>query len=161
MIVFKNICDINIVELASMLNIMRIEKLNILSIDDMKRELNIIKVKEPSEVNYIELGVEEFINQINYENSDFLNYNKNTLYILRNGSYIHIKNILKKIKNKDVNLGRGGSQKSHALSPLDLRLSCYLMAMFNFDYKLMSCLNGFNIMSKNRYLPYGFNKNDS
>jgi hypothetical protein len=44
--------------------------------------------------------------------------------------------------------------KAHALSPLDLRLSSYLMAMFNFDYKLISSLNSFNLMSKDRYLSY-------
>lgn len=44
--------------------------------------------------------------------------------------------------------------KAHALSPLDFRLSCYLMAMFNFDYNLISSLNSFNIMSKDRYLSY-------
>ena len=67
---------------------------------------------------------------------------------------IDIKNLFAKINNKDVNVGRGGSQKANALSPLDFRLSYYLMAMFNFDYKLISSLNSFNLMSKDRYLSY-------
>jgi len=40
------------------------------------------------------------------------------------------------------------------LSHLDFRLSCYLMAIFNFDYYLISKLNTFNNISKNRYLSY-------
>jgi hypothetical protein len=35
------------------------------------------------------------------------------------------------INNCCVNVGRGGSQKAHMISPIDFRLSCYLMAMFN------------------------------
>jgi hypothetical protein len=51
-------------------------------------------------------------------------------------------------------VGRGGSQKAHALSHLDFRLSSYLMAMFNFDYNLIYSLNSFNFMGKDRYLSY-------
>ena len=54
----------------------------------------------------------------------------------------------------NVNVGRGGSQKAHALSPLDIRLTTYVMAMFNFDYNLISSLNSFNTMGKDRYLSY-------
>ena len=71
--------------------------------------------------------------------------------ILRNGNFLDIKNLFDAVNNCQVNLGRGGSQKSHLLSPLDFILSAYLMAMFNFDYKLISSLNTFNL-SKERYL---------
>jgi hypothetical protein len=81
-------------------------------------------------------------------------FNKYTIYIARGGNWIDIKNLFTTIKNKNVNVGRGGSQKSHALSPIDFRLSTYLMAMFNFDYNLISSLNLFNMMSKDRYLSY-------
>jgi len=40
------------------------------------------------------------------------------------------------------------------ISPLDFRLSCYLMAMLKFNYKFMSYLNSFNGIPKYRYLPY-------
>jgi len=45
------------------------------------------------------------------------------------------------------------------ISPLDFRLSCYLMAMFKFNYRLISYLNTFNIVTKYRYLPYIDKKN--
>jgi hypothetical protein len=67
---------------------------------------------------------------------------------------LDIKNLFARIQNRNVNVGRGGSQKAHALSPLDFRLSSYLMAMFKFDYKFISSLNSFNVMSKDRYLSY-------
>ena len=84
----------------------------------------------------------------------FLVYNKYTLYIFKEGSYLDIKNIFSKINGFDTNIGRGGSQKAYIISPLDFRLSCYLMAMFKFDYKYVSYLNAFNVVSKDRYLPY-------
>jgi hypothetical protein len=62
--------------------------------------------------------------------------------------------MLTKINDCYVNLGRGGGQKAHIISPLDFRLSCYLIAMFNFNYKLVNCLNTFNDLNKDRYLPY-------
>jgi len=53
-----------------------------------------------------------------------------------------------------MNVGRGGSQKAHVLSPLDMRLSSYVMAMFNFNYGLISKINAFNHLDKDRYLSY-------
>jgi hypothetical protein len=79
-------------------------------------------------------------------------YTKSTLLCLLQEVVIDIKNLFAKINNKDVNVG--GSQKANALSPLDFRLSYYLMAMFNFYYELISSLNSFNLMSKDRYLSY-------
>jgi len=79
-------------------------------------------------------------------------YTKSTFLCLLQEVVIDIKNLFAKINNKDVNVG--GSQKANALSPLDFRLSYYLMAMFNFYYELISSLNSFNLMSKDRYLSY-------
>lgn len=78
--------------------------------------------------------------------------NKECLYILRDTNYIQAKYILKYIYNLNINISRGNLEKSHVLSPLDLRLSNYLLAMFNLDYKLVSNLNVFNTLSKFRYL---------
>ena len=58
------------------------------------------------------------------------------------------------VNDFDVNIGRGSSQKAHVVSPLDFRVSCYLMALFKFDYKYISYLNTFNVISKDRYLPF-------
>jgi len=51
-------------------------------------------------------------------------------------------------------LDDGGGQKAHILSPLDIRLSCYLLAMFNFNHEVISYLNIFNNITKERYLSY-------
>jgi hypothetical protein len=157
MIIFRETRNVDILTLANALNTINIDTLNIFSINGygITNKVNIVKTKEPSDVKYIEIGVEEFINQINSENCDFSSFNKHSLYILRNGSYINAKNMFKSIKNTQVSLGRGGSQKAHALSPLDFRLSSYVMAMFNFDYKLINYLNTFDSMSKDKYLPLG------
>jgi hypothetical protein len=85
---------------------------------------------------------------------NLLTYNRETLYILINGEYKAVKNTFTKINDCKVNIGRGDSQKANNISPLDFRLSCYLMAMFNFDYKYISYLNAFKDLSEDRYLPF-------
>jgi hypothetical protein len=72
----------------------------------------------------------------------------------RDGNFLDIKNIFASINGYKTNIGRGGSQKAHILSPMDLRLSFYMMAMFQYNYKLISYLNTFNEISKDRYLSY-------
>jgi hypothetical protein len=97
---------------------------------------------------------EDFIIFLNMKNSGFLSYNKHSLYIIRESNYLGIKILFSTIDDCQINLGRGGSQKAHMLSPLDFRLSCYLMAMFNFNHKLISNLNTFNDINKDRYLSW-------
>ena len=97
---------------------------------------------------------EYFIRFLNQEGTNFSDYNMHSMYIIRGGNFINIKNLFKMINDCYVNIGRGGPQKAHVLSPLDFRLSCYLMALFNFNNNLISSLNTFNDLSKDRYLPY-------
>jgi hypothetical protein len=156
MVVVREISLIDLNELSKILNFMNIDKFNIVSVSGVKslKEINVFVVDEPCRIVYMEMGLENFIEYLNSTEVNFLENNKNTIYIVRNGSYIDIKNVFTQIQGISVNVGRGGSQKSHVLSPLDFRLSCYLMAMFNFDFKLISYLNTFNDLPKNRYLPY-------
>jgi hypothetical protein len=102
--------------------------------------------------------VAEFIQFLDNSDEKFLDYNKNSLYILRNSDYKDVKLLFNSIGNHKVDIGRGGGQKSHLVSPLELRLSCYLMAMFNFKYSDLCRLNTFNLLDKKRYLPFFSNK---
>jgi hypothetical protein len=120
---------------------MNIDELNIISISNSATtsssnnldEINYSEGDKPSVVKYIEVSVEDFIIFLNNSNLNFLEYNKSTLYILRNGSYRDVKNIFKKINNCNVEIGRGNYKKSNVVSPLDLILSTYIMAMFNLN----------------------------
>jgi hypothetical protein len=76
------------------------------------------------------------------------------MYVLRNGTYFDFKYILRNVGKFGINLGRGGGQKSHIVSPLDFRLSSYLMAMCDFNFKLFNSFNMFNTLPKNKYLPF-------
>jgi hypothetical protein len=76
------------------------------------------------------------------------------MYILRGGNFLDMKNIFSMVNGNQTNLGRGGSQKAHMLSPLDFRLSYYLMAMFKFNINLISYLNTFDEIGKDRYLSW-------
>lgn len=148
--------DINLDIFAHRLGIIKIEKLNIFSInyEFNDNRINRIASNEGSEVTYREMNINNFRKFLSRETHDFLSYNLTSLYILRDGNYLDIKNIFSIINNTEVNLGRGGSQKSHIISPLDFRLSSYLMAMFNFDYNLIKNLNTFDSITKDKYLSY-------
>jgi hypothetical protein len=155
MIIIGETKDIELSDLSEGLGLMKIDELNIVSISPYPSpdKINYSETYEPSIVKYIEVGVEDFTVFLNNSDLNFLEYNKNTLYIIRNGNYLDVRNIFKKINNCDVDIGRGGSQKSHMASPLDFKLCTYLMAMFNFNYELISSLNTFEDIAKLRYLP--------
>lgn len=127
--------------------------MNIFCIDKISG-INKTVVKEPSLVTWFELSVEDFIEVLNNPHDDFMGYNKDSLYILRDSDFIDVKKIFNKINNYEVNIGRGGGQKCNILSPLEFRLSNYLMVMFKFNYMDISRLNTFNYLHKSRYLTY-------
>ena len=156
-IILRENKEVDLFELGKLLNLMGIDRLNIIALYplDVIEKINYINIKEPSDVKYLEIGANDFITHcLNNSSFNFLDYNKNTIFIIKEGSYIDVKNIFSKINGFNTNIGRGGSQKSHLLSPLDFRLSCYMMAMLKFDYKYITYLNSFNIATKDRYLPF-------
>ncbi len=146
-IIIRENQEVNLFEVAKLLDLMNINKLNIIAIYplDTLEKINFVKINEPSVIKYLEVNADDFISYLNNPSYNFLDYNKYTLYIIKEGSYLDIKNIFIKINDFDVNIGRGSSQKAHVVSPLDFRVSCYLMALFKFDYKYISYLNTFNV----------------
>jgi hypothetical protein len=152
-LVINELSYVNLNELSKILAAMKLKELNIFSIDDNVEKINIIRKDNGSLISYIELRREQFTTILNSK-ADFLSYNRYSLYILRNGGFLDIKNLFISINGYETNMGRGGGQKAHILSPLDFRLSSYLMAMFNFNYGLISNLNAFNDLEKDRYLSY-------
>jgi len=156
MFITRELININIDTLNTSLYAMNVEKLFIFVVNDNIDANMIARItaKNNPNVIYIELNTVNFINFLNEKDRNFLDYNKHSIYIIRNDNFRKIKNIFSRISNCNVNIGRGGSQKSHGLSPLDLRLSSYIMAMLNFDYKDISSLNFFDYMDKDRYLSW-------
>jgi hypothetical protein len=153
MLVINELNYINLEELSKILAAMHLKALNIFSIDDDIERMKVVRVNKGSPITYTEMKREQFITILN-SNVDFSTYNRYSLYILRNGGFLDIKNLFINISGYQTNMGRGGSQKAHILSPLDFRLSAYVMAMFNFNYGLISNLNAFNDLDKSRYLSY-------
>jgi len=154
MIIINEERDINLDNLSETLGRIGIETLNIFSISNSDIETSLFTTDKGSYIRYVDINKERFIEFINHEDQNFLNYNKNSLYILRGGNFLDIKNTFSSINNCQINVGRGGSQKAHIISPLDLRLSTYLLAMFSFDFNFINSLNTFNTLSKDRYLSW-------
>jgi hypothetical protein len=102
---------------------------------------------------FMEMNLADFISQLNV-NTDFTTYNPNTLFIFRDSNYQEIKSLLTNIGGANVDLVRGSSQKAHVLSPLDLRLSTYMLALIGLNYSKLSYFNVFNDLVKEKYLPY-------
>lgn len=152
MIILNDLHTIYLDELGKAMPIIKVDKFNIFSLDKNITDINSVKSSSNPDVNYIEMNADNFIKTLN--NNNFLKYNKHSLYIYRGGNFLDIKNLFFTIENCHTNVGRGSSQKAHVLSPLDLRLSTYLLAMFNFNYELVSSLNTFNSLDKRKYLSY-------
>lgn len=91
----------------------------------------------------MEININSFFKEFLPNNNKFWEYNKDTLYILRNANSSDIK--------EETKLVRGSSQKSHVISPIDYRLSTYLMLFFNMNSKKFMKNNAF--LTKDRYLP--------
>jgi hypothetical protein len=132
--------EVDIKEISNILNYMGISKLNIFCIDNISG-FNKTVVQEPSLVNLFELGVEDFIKVLNNPTDDFMSYNKDSLYIVRNSDFINVKEIFNKINNYEVNISRGAGQKCSILSPLEFILSSYLMVIFKFKYFEIRCFH--------------------
>lgn len=83
-----------------------INKILIFSINNTKKPGPITKIGvKDSNVLYIDLNIEQFIHIIN-DNQKFKDYNKDSLYILRGGNFLDIKNLFTTIENCKVNIGR-------------------------------------------------------
>jgi hypothetical protein len=154
-IILKNTLTNNLENISHLCNIIGIDSLIIFSINiRSKFESKVIKIDLPNKIVYIELDLETFIeNFANGEKVDFWHHNKNTLYILRDGNISDLNLLFNTIENVNTKVVRGSSQKSHMLSPIDFRLSNYLMLLFNMDYNKVNNQNSFNILDKKRYLP--------
>jgi len=153
MVVVNNSVENSLSNIAELSGYMGLDQLYVFCID--MNETSEYKVAEVGQVKYIELSVKLFANNYldNPNNTDFWNYNKNSLYILRNGDYSDIKNLFTIIQQEKVNTVRGSSQKSHMVSPIDFRLSCYMLILCNMNYKKFNMENAFNTVTKDRYLP--------
>jgi len=153
-IMIKDLTSINLDALSEGLSMIKIDKLNLTVISDTcpVNTLNVVKVDNKCLLNYVEINPKAFT-ELMLTDSDFLNKNKYTLYILRKGSFLNMKALFSKIQGQDVSIGNANSQKSSLLSPLEFRLSNYLMAMFNFNYSKISYLNTFSDIGKDKYLP--------
>lgn len=146
--------SIDINNISKLLKYLNIDTLNIFSINLSDQKFHeTLEVNNGSLVRLIEIDVFSFI-ECYSKSTGFKSWNGSSLYILRDGTYKDLKYIFSQMENA-INLGRGGSQKSHILSPLDIRLSFYLIALqYTLDFKEITKLNTFKNLEKNKYLPY-------
>ena len=88
-----------------------------------------------------------------------MSYNLDSLYILDNKNFGGLKEMITSMEGLNVDIVRGSGQKNHILSPLDIRLSFYISAMFDCDYSMVQKYNAFNKLTKDKYLPRIKNSN--
>lgn len=158
---FKKDIYINLSHFASLLLALNIKKLNVFYISGDNEEYFVKRIKKDNccELTFINTHVNDYLSLLAGNNGckKFVNYNPHSLYIVENGSFIDIKRMINTVENLNVDVVRGSSQKSHVLSPLELRLSFYISAIFEGNYAKIFSINYFNTLEKRRYLS-GFNK---
>jgi hypothetical protein len=155
MTILNNSVECDLWKITNLSNDMNMDSFNIFSIVMSDTfECRVTEVEESSNVKYVEMGIKYFMeNYLDNPNIDFWKYNKNSLYILRGGDYYDVKEMFTMIHDTKVRIVRGSSQKSHMVSPIDFRLSSYLLILCNMNFKKFNTENSFNMVSKNRYLP--------
>lgn len=150
-----------LLDLAKLLWSFNIKTLNIFFISAENREYYVKRIIKDNccKLTYINIHENEYLNLLAVKNGDreFAHYNPHSLYILDNGSFKDIKRMINTVEELNVDIVRGSSQKSHVLSPLELRLSFYICAIFKGNYSEAFNTNSFNKLEKWKYLP-GFNK---
>jgi hypothetical protein len=151
--ILNNSLECDLWKINNLVNSLNMDSLYIFSLiksDTFEYKIN----DENTNVKYTEVGSKYFKRNLKHnDNVDFWEYNKNSLYILRNGDFSDIRRMFKRINNTKVQLVRGSSQKSHMVSPIDFRLSLYLTILCNMDFKYFRTNNSFNKIDKKRYLP--------
>lgn len=151
---FKEEFSVFLWELAYVLGNLGIKKLNIFYISDREGVTETKLFDNKCRLLYINIPRKEFFNFLVAEGyNNFCKYNLDSLYILENGDFTEIKRMITNVEGLNVDIVRGSCQKSHILSPLEIRLTFYISAMFNCDYNKITYINSFNILDKKRYLP--------
>nr|YP_009268561.1 hypothetical protein [Beauveria caledonica]AMD61825.1 hypothetical protein [Beauveria caledonica] len=154
MTIINNTIENSLENIANISSMMNIDELLVFSLNLENTETKVIRLDVPTKIVYINISIENFIESILHnEKNDFWKHNLNSLYILRDGDYLDLHVIFETINNRKVQVVRGSSQKSHVVSPIDSRLSCYMMILYNMNYQKFSENNAFNYMNKKRYLP--------
>jgi hypothetical protein len=144
---------VNLNELSVSLNYLGIKELNIFCIDEFEA-VNKILIEGPSSVVLAEVGKQNFIELINNTDLNFYQYNKHSLYIIRNGSVLDIKTLFDKLANCEASVGKGGGQKGNIVSTMELRFFSYLLAIFKLNFQKLYHSNGFESLIKDKYITY-------
>jgi hypothetical protein len=146
--------EVSLKDFSTMLSHMGISKLTLFIIGDFGKT-NSFTIEESCFIEFVEISRGNFAEFLNDPNFNFMDYNKESLYILKNSNFRQVKELFSTINGYKASVGKGsGSQKSHLTSPLELRLIAYVFALCNFSYKYMSSLNIFKYLHKGRYLLY-------
>lgn len=156
MAVVKTTIANDLIYISNLLKTMELNSLFIIEIIiDDTFECEIFQLEQGSQTKYIKVGLRYFVGNFlqNPNNTNFWEYNKNTLYILKDGNYSDIKELFTIIQDTKALVVRGSSQKAHIVSPIDFRLSSYLLILCKLNYKKFYYNNSFNELSKDKYLP--------
>lgn len=98
------------------------------------------------------VSYEHFANFISSSDFNFDFNNRYCLFIFYGLSWGEI--VLKFKQDLDITVSGGSNVKRHLLSPVQARLTSYMIALFNLNCLEVFRHNRFNILDKNQYLPY-------
>ena len=106
MVIVNELNYINVDELSKMLGFMKINRLNIYYINNEinNSTINFVETNKGSELRYWEVNSHNFMIFLN-GNNNFMQYNKESLYILKGGNFLDMGNLFPTINNvRSINL---------------------------------------------------------
>lgn len=137
---------------------MGIPKLNIFYIyKDSIDNVDYFNIIKPSCVSVHKINEKKFIEILENPNNNFIDFNKYSLYIFNNSNFLNIKRIFSKNGSYNINISKGGGQKAHLVSPLEIRLFSYLLAIFNCQVDTLYNKIAFDRIDKSKFIPF-YNK---
>ena len=146
--VTKQEFSIKITDISSQLYLLKIKKLRIITISKYDDDVYFDKIENIESIKFNLSSFRTFIGKDNI--NDYL---YNTLFIAEDIAWSLIVACMKQ-STKAISISGGSNNKRHLNSKLDIRLISYMLAIFGLEMHTLNALNEFDIVDKNRILPF-------
>ena len=138
---------IKITDISSQLYLLKIKKLRIITIS----KYDDVYFDKTENIESMKFNLSSFRTFIGKDNIN--DYLYNTLFIAEDIAWSLIVACMKE-STKAISISGGSNNKRHLNSKLDIRLISYMLAIFGLEMHTLNALNEFDIVDKNRILPF-------
>lgn len=109
----------------------------------------------PNVLNLLFMSLDDFAKALAHDTFNDITHNSVFIFYETYWSDVIIKCKLIHTDTKlGVSISGGSSNKRHIVTTIQSRLIIYVMCLFHLDYNLLLNVNGFDTVTKNKYLPF-------